>query len=125
MWSKAIAAVIVGWFGYSAYDYYTGPFYDAPTTSEDEFLLAFGNGFKGVMPGNRDETRKYMSYDASNVPEWYRETWSICRTPENDEVAAFEAAVDMGPGGRLEAVCEINADGDVFVRGWMVTVPDL
>lgn len=77
------------------------------------------------MFGNRDELRKYISYDASNVPEWYRETWSICRIPESDEAAAFEAAVDMGPGGRLEAVCEINADGDVFVRGWMVTVPDL
>ena len=49
MWRKAIAAVIVGWLGYSAYDYYTGPFYDAPTMTQDEFLVAFRNGFRGVM----------------------------------------------------------------------------
>ena len=66
-----------------------------------------------------------MSYDASDVPTWYRETWSICRKPSGDEVAALEAAVDMGPGGRVDAVCEIDADADVFVRGWVVTVPDL
>lgn len=127
MWKKGIAALVLGWLGYSAYDFYTGPFYDAPTVEGDEFLLAFKGGFKGVMRGvgARDGTRRYMSYDATDVPEWYHETWSICRTPEPAEVDNFVRFIDMGPGGRLEAICEIDADGDVFTRGWMVSVPQL
>lgn len=127
MWKKALTAMVVAWVGYSAYEYYTGPFYDAPSTKEGEYLLAFKGGFRGLMSGvgDRDQTRRYMSYDASNVPTWYKETWSICRKPTSNEATEFERAVDMGPGGRLDAICEINADGDVFVRGWMVSVPDL
>lgn len=127
MWKKALAAVVVMFVGYSAYDYYTGPYYDAPTLKEGEFLLAFKRGFKGVMRGvdGRNQSRRYMSYDATSVPSWYQETWSICRTPESSEAAEFMSYVDMGPGGRLDAVCEIDADGDVFVRGWIVSIPKL
>ena len=75
--------------------------------------------------GDRDQSRKYISYGASNVPDWYQDSWSICRRPITGEVSAFVGEVDMGPGGRLEAICEIDADGEVFVRAWMVSVPDL
>lgn len=127
MWKNILGVLVLGWIGYSGYDYYTGPFYDAPPKNEGDFLLAFKGGVRGVMRGvgDRDQSRKYMSYDADNVPEWYMETWSICRKPKGDEVSEFESAVDMGPGGRLEAICEIDADGEVFVRAWMVSVPDL
>ena len=129
MWKKAIATLIVAGVGYSVYEYYTGPFYDAPTLNEGDFLLAFEGevGLKGVMRGisDRDNTRKYMSYGATDVPKWYYDSWSICRKPNEDERTAFESAVNLGPGGRFDAVCEIDADGDVFVRGWIVSVPDL
>jgi hypothetical protein len=129
MWKKAIVALIVAGVGYSVYDYYTGPFYDAPALNEGDFLLAFKGdvGLKGVMHGfgYKDQTRKYVSYGATDVPRWYHDTWSICRKPQEGEVTAFEGQVNMGPGGRFEAVCEIDADGDVFVRGWIVSVPDL
>lgn len=127
MLKKVIAILVVAGVGYSIYEYYTGPFYDAPPLKEGEFLLAYKNGFRGVMSGfdGRDQSRRYMSYDANNIPPWYKETWSRCRVPQEAETSGFESAVDMGPGGRLEAVCEIDADGDVFVRGWIVTVPNL
>lgn len=129
MWKKAVAALIVAGVGYSVYDYYTGPFYDAPALNEGDFLLAFGGdvGLKGVMRGIgiRDQTWKYISYGAADVPRWYQDTWSICRKPNESEATAFVDQVNMGPGGRFEAVCEIDADGDVFVRGWIVSVPDL
>ena len=129
MWKKATAALILLGVGYQIYEYRTGPFHDAPALDEGDFLLAFKGevGLKGVMRGfgNKDQTRKYMSYGDAKVPRWYRDTWSICRKPHEDEFTAFSRQVDMGPGGRFEAVCEIDADGDVFVRGWIVSVPDL
>ena len=120
MWKKAIAMLIVAGIGYSFYDYYNGPFYDAPALINDDFLLAFKGdaALKGVMRGfgEKDKTRKFMSYTARDVPSWYQNTWSICRAPMGDDVAAFENSVDLGPGGRLDAICKIDADGDVFVR---------
>ena len=62
---------------------------------------------------------------ANNVPSWNDDTWSICRSPTDEEATAFTAHVEVGPGGRLDAVCEIEADGDIFVRGWVASVPDL
>lgn len=129
MWKKVFAALVISAIGYSFYGYYTGPFYDAPTIASDDFLLAFNGegGLKGVMIGfgEKDRARKYMSYQANDVPKWYKDTWSTCRTPKIDEATEFNANVNIGPGGRLDAVCEINADGDVFIRGWIVTVPNL
>lgn len=127
MWKKALAALAFVGIGFAAYDYYTSPYYGAPELNEDDFLLAFDGGLRGVMRGfgDRDQTRRYMSYGAKNVPDWFQETWSTCRTPKSDEATAFKNEVDMGPGGRLDAVCEIDADGDIFVRGWVVSVPDL
>ena len=105
------------------------PFRKCASYSGDDFLLAFrGEGaLRGVVRGigARDETRRYMCYQASGVPEWYKETWSVCTAPDNNEISEFERNVDMGPGGQLDAVCEIDADGDVFVRGWIVSVPKL
>jgi hypothetical protein len=51
-------------------------------------------------------------------PSAILKTWNRCR-------AAFLTHVEIGPGGRLDAICEIDADGDVFVRGWVASVPDL
>jgi len=131
MWKKALAALIVAGVGYGVYAHYTGPFHDAPDLHEDDFLLAFkGEGalaLKGVMRGfgSRDRDRTYMSVSANNVPKWYFDTWSICRTPTESEASSFFSNVDTGPGGRLEAVCEIDADGDIFIRGWIASAPKL
>jgi hypothetical protein len=129
MLKKTIAVLLVAGVGYSIYQFLAGPFSDAPPLSENDFLLAFKGevGLKGVMRGfgSKDQTRKYMSYGAADVPTWYKDTWSVCRKPLEGEVVEFESNIEMGPGGRLDAVCEIDADGDVFVRGWIVSVPDL
>ena len=75
--------------------------------------------------GDKDRNRKYLSYQAEDVPPWYQDTWSNCRKPNQGETAAFESEVNMGPGGRYEAICEIDADNDVFIRGWVISVPKL
>lgn len=129
MKKKIVGALLLAGVGFAVYEYYTSPFFDAPELQEGDFLLAFkGEGsLKGVMHGIDDERsqRRYLAYEARDVPTWYRDTWSFCRKPSEGELSSFLSGVDVGPGGRLDAVCEINADGDVFVRGWIASVPDL
>lgn len=126
MWVKIITALIVSASGYF---YYTSPFYDAPEINDDDFLLAFKgeSRLKGVMRGfgDKDKTRKYLAFGELSVPSWYQDTWSNCRKPLATEAADVASKKNIGPGGRFEAICEIDADGDVFIRGWIVSVPDL
>jgi len=75
--------------------------------------------------GSKEPDRRYLGYPADDVPQWYQKTWSICRQPTVPELESFEVHAETGPGSRLDAVCEIDADGDLFVRGWIVTVPKL
>ncbi len=127
MLKKILGLVVVGGLGYVGYDYYRAGFHTAPEHQPGDFLLSYSNGLRAVMRGinNEKASRTYLGYPASNVPSWYQETWSICRTPTQEETNAFITQVEIGPGGRLDAICEIDADGDVFVRGWIASVPDL
>jgi hypothetical protein len=130
MWKWLLGAVVIlvlGKIGYDTYLYQRAGYGSAPELNEGDFLLSYKSGFRGVMRAIEDErsSRNYLSYSATNVPEWYKETWSICRVPTPEEVTSFEAQADAGPGSRVDAICEIDADGDVFIRGWIVSVPDL
>lgn len=127
MWKKIFGVIILGCIFYSGYDYYRAGYHTAPTHQTGDFLMSFSNGFRAVMRGfdNENSDRTYLGYPANNVPSWYQDTWSICRHPTAEENSSFTTHVEIGPGGRLDAVCEIDADGDVFVRGWVASAPDL
>ena len=127
MWKLTIFAFILGGIGYVGYGHYTGGFHTAPTREPGDYHLSFKSGVRAVMRGMDDERvdRNYLGYPATNVPSWYEDTWSICRPPTDDETTLFLTHVDVGPGGRLDAVCEIDADGDIFIRGWVASFPDL
>jgi len=98
-----------------------------PDLPEGSFPLSYKSGFRAILTGIDDEraSRKYLAYSANGVPSWYENTWSNCRTPTKDERRQLKNTIDIGPGGRWDAVCEINADGDIFVRGWIASVPKL
>lgn len=127
MWKKVIGASVLMGAMYIGYDYYRAGFHTAPDLQPGDFLLSYSNGLRAVMTGVKDEKddRTYLGYPAANVPSWYLDTWSICRPPTDAEEQDFTSQVKIGPGGRLDAICEINADGDVFVRGWVASVPDI
>jgi hypothetical protein len=127
MLKKLIGAIILGGFAYAGYDYYRAGYHTAPAHQSGDFLLSYANGLRAVMRGIDDEKadRTYLGYLAKNVPSWYQDTWSICRPTTDEEIRSFTMHVEIGPGGRLDAVCEIDADGDIFVRGWVASVPDL
>jgi hypothetical protein len=127
MWKWVLGAAVLGGAGYIGYDYYRAGFASAPALQEGDFLLSYKSGFRAVMRGIEDEqeNRRYFGIPSTDVPSWYKDTWSICRRPSEEESEAFKGTTYSGPGSRLDAVCEIDADGDIFVRGWIVTVPDL
>lgn len=122
-----LAALVLGGLGYFGFTYYQAGFFSAPEYQEGDVQLSFPSGFRGVLRGIPDVApdRKFLGYAAKNVPSWFEKSWSICRRPSEAEVASFLEFADVGPGGRLEAICEIDADGDVFVRGWVTSVPNL
>ena len=124
---RAVLIVIIGFAGYAGYNYYRADFYNAPEHQDGDFLLSYRSGFKAVMRGFKDEreTRRYLGIPAEKVPNWYKGAWSICRSPTESEANEFEQFATFGPGSRLDGVCELDADGDVFVRGRIVTVPKL
>jgi len=127
MWKKVLIVIVLGMLSYEAYQYYRAGYFTAPPLEDGDFRLSFKNGFRAVVKGVENEKyeRIYFGWPASNVPDWYEDTWSICRPPSADEIETFEVQENLGPGGRLDAVCEIDADGDIFLRGWIVSVPDL
>ena len=47
------------------------------------------------------------------------------RTPTELESSNFAGRAEKIPGERLEGICEIDADGDVFIRGWVSSIPDV
>ncbi len=125
-----IGAAVAGGVAWLAYDFSQSRYLDAPITEGDDFVMVFGeknDGLRGVVTGLKDERpeRKYFSYNADNVPDWYLESWSTCSPPSDEERASFLRGIDLGPGGRLDAVCKIDADGDIFVRGWIASVPNV
>lgn len=138
MWKWFLGLAVLAGVGYGGYDYYRMGLYSAPELKDGDFLLSFNNGFRAVMRGIEDERkyrngpndsddkryRRYFGIPARDVPRWYEETWSNCRMPSEEELEYF-LANDKGPGSRLDAVCEIDADGDVFIRGWVMSVPHI
>ncbi|MCO5135265.1 MAG: hypothetical protein M9908_13160 [Phyllobacteriaceae bacterium] len=124
---RLVVVAAVGLAGYAGYDYYRGGFFDAPELEDGDFLLSFRSGFRAVMRGIKDEreTRRYLGIGAESVPSWYEDAWSICRAPSAVELDEFSQSGGYGPGSRLDGVCELDADGEVFIRGKVITVPKL
>jgi hypothetical protein len=93
---------------------------------EGAFPLSYANGLRANMVGLPDQrdTRRYFGYPF-DVPFYLEDAWSTCKAPTEAEIAQIEAEKPSRPGERVEAVCRIDADGDVVVRGIVTTVPRL
>ena len=124
---RGVLVLVVALGAHTAYTYIRGGYLTAPPLEQGDFRLSFKNGLRAMMREIHDDrpSRKYLAVVPLDVPRWYEKAWAECRPPFLDELARFEAGREMGPGMRTDAICEINADGDVFVRGWVLSVPRL
>ncbi len=117
---------LIGFGGYVVYEMEKYGYFDVPEMPENSFPVSINSGFRGVMVGfGGDEgDRDYKGIGNEDTPSWYTETWSTCRRPTDEEMAELNEKT-YGPGWRWEAICEIDADGDVFIRGFVGSVPSL
>ncbi len=77
------------------------------------------------MPDEK-ETRRYLGFEME-VPRYLQYVWSKCYAPTELETQygdQFMREKNL-PGLRLDAVCKIEVEGDVVVRGWVATTPRL
>lgn len=120
-----LVAVLIG-VGFLGYDQYRAGHFTRPPMPNGAFSLSYKNGLRAIVVGIPDEksARRYLGFIAE-VPFYLEDAWSYCRRPRDDEqenVSTFMKGRDW-PGERFEAVCEIDVDGEVVVRGWITSVP--
>jgi hypothetical protein len=125
---RGILVATIGCVGYGAWDFYRAGFYYLPEMPERAFPLSYQTGLKAILVDIPDEreTRSYFGFPLE-VPFYLKDVWSFCRPPTKEELpnaAKFLADRNM-PGERFEAVCKIQADKDLVIRGLITSVPRL
>ena len=131
MWTwikRGLFVAVVGYGGYAAWDYYQGGFFSRPDMPEGAFSLSYKTGLRAIVvdvPDQR-ETRRYFGFP-QEVPHYLRDVWSFCSPPSEDEQPNAEKFIAdrTMPGERFEAVCRIQADKDLVIRGLITSVPRL
>ncbi|TBN14860.1 hypothetical protein EYC79_07500 [Agrobacterium cavarae] len=131
MWTlvkRGLGIVVLGYLGYAAWDYHRAGYFTRPDMPEGAFSISYKSGLRAILIGikNEQESRRYLGYPM-DVPFYLKETWAKCSPPTEQEkpnVEGFMAEHNM-PGQRFEAVCRIQADSDVVVRGLITSVPRL
>ena len=126
MIKKILGILLLAGVAYVGYDYYKGGFYSRPPMPEGAFSISYKGGFRAILVGlpNERDSRRYIGFP-QEVPFYLKETWSFCEAPTKAEEAKFLRDFPQRPGERFEAVCKIDVDGDVVVRGLITTVPKL
>lgn len=137
---------VIGFIGYLGYLSYQKGYFNLPELSESSYSISFRNGFRAIVvdpevthslefappffrrlsAANPD--RRYFGIPM-DVPSWFEDTWSFCHPPTDEERAEIERGMpdDLKReliGGRLDAVCKIDTDGENLWRGLIYSVPE-
>lgn len=112
--------------GYVAYDYYRAGLHTRPQLPEGAFSISYKNGMRSILVDVADEreSRRYFGFPA-DVPFYLEEAWSFCRPLPKAEATRIMAYRERNPGERFEALCTINVDDEIVVRGYISSVPRL
>ncbi|TYB83472.1 hypothetical protein [Maritimibacter fusiformis] len=133
-WGWIIFLVAISLFAvWETYNYFRLGYHTLPELAENEFPLVFSNGLRGIVVDMEDEryavepnqARKYIGFVAAEVPGWFKDSWSYCKAPTEEERRDIEQNFDPGPGARLDAVCSFDADGEIIHAGIIYSVPKL
>lgn len=131
MWKwvrRVVFAVVIAGGCYAAYDAYRAGYHTRPDMPEGAFSISYKNGMRAILVDvpNEQKSRRYFGFP-TDVPFYLKDAWSYCSPPteeEGEQVASFMKTREW-PGERFEAVCKINVDNDVVLRGLITSVPKL
>jgi hypothetical protein len=121
---RVIGLLFLASLAYGGYQNYRGGYFSLPELPEGAFALSFENGLRAILVDVTDEreTRTYLGAPHKKTPKWFEDAWSTCKPPSPDERVQL---ANVGDGARLDAVCTIEADGKVYPRGVVFSVPKL
>lgn len=130
MWKWIVRLVgigLIGALGYAYIDYRKAGLHLRPEMPLGAFSISYRNGLRAILVDVPDEreTRRYFGFP-TELP-LYEDAWSFCSSPKDDEQAEVDrwlVAQDQ-PGLRVDAVCRLDIDGEIVVRGLIATVPKL
>jgi len=69
--------------------------------------------------------RKYIRAPMADVPRWFKDAWSFCKKPTEEEKKQINKIAPPDRGMRLEALCSIDADGEIIRTAIVYSVPKL
>ncbi len=124
---RLVGLGVIAFIGFGIYDYYRAGLNTRPAMPEGAFSLSFKAGPRVIMLDIKDErsARRYIVRPRTDVPSWFKESWSYCKPPTEEDQASLLKQLELGPGMRLDGVCTLDADGDVITTGYILTVPDI
>jgi hypothetical protein len=147
--TKLVVLGVVGYGGYEAYLLHKGGYFDLPVMAYGSYTVSFKSGLRGIVVDAEVSTdaladshkifrrlsdanpdRRYLGIPF-DVPVWFKDEWSTCIKPSEEELQYIEASLSDDAkqqltGARLDAFCYIETDGDQRIaRGLIYSVPKL
>jgi hypothetical protein len=138
---------IVGTIGVAGFQAHQKGYFNLPNMPEGAYAFSTKNGLRGIvlnaevskpivdMPkffrrlnlANPD--RIYLGV-TSDVAPWFKDAWSICSSPSEDERVGYQQSLPVElqtelANARFDAVCRIDVDGKEVLRGLLYSVPRL
>lgn len=126
MWKWVLSFLVVAGVSYAVYDFFRAGLNNRPAMPDGAFSISYKNGLRAILVDvpNERSSRRYFGFPAE-VAFYLEDAWSFCTPPTDEELAEFTANRKNNPGERFEAVCRIEVDEDVVVRGLITSVPKL
>jgi hypothetical protein len=144
---KLLLIGVIGFLGYGAFQAYQKGYFSMPDMPEGSYAYSRKDGMRGIilnaevsdpiadMPkffrrinlANPD--RRYFGVPFAVAP-WLEDVWSICISPSEEERVEFpqsmpdELKQDLAYA-RFDAVCRIDVEGEMVLRGLLYSVPNL
>lgn len=144
---KLLLIGVIGFLGYGAFQAYQKGYFSMPDMPEGSYAYSRKGGMRGIildaevsapittMPqffrrinlANPD--RRYFGIPFVVTP-WLEDVWSICAPPSEDERVGFQQSMsdelkqDLAYA-RFDAVCRIDVEGEIVLRGLLYSVPKL
>lgn len=134
--ARLLVAAVIGGGGYLVYDHWRFGFFDLPEVPEGSRTISFHNGLRAIILDAEypdevsfDDTRDYLGIPFKVAP-WFEDAWSFCTPATEDERERAdrtmpEEARENLRYARLDAVCNIDVDGEKVARGLIYSIPKL